>query len=164
MSPRPSLQVLPGLGQAEQEPRVAFCGHCGTRPGTDEPVTRVCASCHLGLIVTAAEGLAPQPGDAFLLVDGKLQICALSRRCEKLLGSAEAEAVNRQVTDLLIPADAESAGVESLITSIVHAARGDGTVRELVVRPSGEWGIRWFTRIGPCGATSAALMVLAPDG
>ena len=54
--------------------------------------------------------------------------------------------------------------MESLVSSIVHAARGDGTVHELVVRPSGEWGIRWFTRVGPCGATSAALIVLAPEG
>lgn len=164
MSTRPTLQVLPGLGEGRQEPYVAFCGHCAHRPDPDEPVTRVCTSCHLGLIVTAPASLAPHTGDAFLLVDGKLQICALSRACEKLLGSDEAEAVNRQVTDLLIPADAESAGVEALVSSIVHAARGDGTVHELVVRPSGEWGIRWFTRVGPCGATSAALVVLAPEG
>lgn len=164
MSPRPNLQVLPGLGEGRQEPYVAFCGHCAEPPDPDAPVTRVCTSCHLGLIVTAPASLAPQPGDAFLLVDGKLQICALSRRCEKLLGAAEAEAVNRQITDLLLPADAESAGVEALVSSIVHAARGDGTVHELIVRPSGEWGIRWSIRVGPCGATSAALIVLAPEG
>jgi hypothetical protein len=164
MSPRPNLQVLPGLGQGQEEPYVAFCGHCAQRPDPDAPVTRVCTTCHLGLIVTAPVSLAPHPGDAFLLVDGKLQICALSRKCEKLLGATEAEAVNQQVTDLLVPADAESAGVEALVSSIVHAARGDGAVHDLVVRPSGEWGIRWFTRVGPCGATSAALLVLAPEG
>jgi len=164
MSPRPNLQVLPGLGQGQQEPYVAFCGHCAQRPDPDAAITRVCTSCHLGVIVTAPASLVPKSGDAFLLVDGKLQICALSRGCEKLLGVGEAEAVKSQITDLLLPADAESAGVEALVSSIVHAARGDGTVHELVVRPAGEWGIRWFTRVGPCGATSAALIVLAPEG
>jgi PAS domain-containing protein len=158
---RPNLQVLPGLGEAE--PFVAFCGHCAARP---EPGagTRVCETCHLGLIISAPESLAPAANEAFLVVDGKLGICAVSRRAEKLLGAAETDVVNRQITEVLVPADAEAAGVESLVSLIVHAARGDGAVRDLVVRPGGEWGIRWFTRVGPCGAPSAALIVLAPDG
>ena len=161
MSP-PNLQVLPGLG--ESEPLISFCGHCASRPSAEEVSTRVCTSCHLGVIISAPETLAPAPGEPFLIVDGKLHICALSREAEKILGLVETDVVNRQLTDVLMPADAEAAGIEGLVSIVVHAARGDGTVRDLVVRQAGEWGIRWFTRIGPCGAPSAALMVLAPEG
>ena len=92
-----------------------------------------------------------------------MQICAVSRRAEKLLGAVEVETVGRPVAEILVPADAEVAGTESLATTIVHAARGDGSVDDFVLRPVGEWGIRWFTRVGPCG-NNAALIVLAPDG
>ncbi len=159
---RPHLQLLPGLGEAE--PYVSFCGHCAKRPNAEEAAARVCTSCHLGLIVAAPESLAPSAEEPFLIVDGKLQICAVSRRAEKILGSVETDVVNRQLTDVLLPADAEAAGIESLVSMVVHAARGDGAVHDLVVRPAGEWGIRWFTRVGPCGAPSAALIVLAPEG
>lgn len=159
---RPTLQVLPGLGDGE--PYVSFCGHCAKRPSPEEVATRVCTSCHLGLIISAPENLAPDPSEPFLIVDGKLQICAVSRKAEKVLGIAETDIVNQQLTDVLLPADAEATRIESLVSIVVHAARGDGTVHDLVVRPAGEWGIRWFTRVGPCGAPSAALIVLAPQG
>ena len=161
MNARPNLQVLPGL--SESEPFVAFCGHCAHQPEISETQNRVCSSCHLGLIVTAPASLVPTRKEPFLLVDGRMQICAVSRRAEKVLGHAETEIVNRPVVEILVPADAEAAGIESLATTIVHAARGDGNVKDLVLRPVGEWGIRWFTRVGPCGA-NAALIVLAPEG
>ncbi len=159
---RPHLQLLPGLGEAE--PYVSFCGHCAKRPTAEDAATRVCTSCHLGLIVSAPESMVPASSEPFVIVDGKLQICAVSRRAEKLLGSSETEIVNQRLTDILLPADAEASGIEHLVSIVVHAARGDGTVHDLVVRPSNEWGIRWFTRVGPCGAPSAALIVLAPEG
>lgn len=162
MSARPLLQVLPGY--ADVEPLVSFCGHCAHRPEPEHAGTRVCTSCHLGLIVSAPANIAPTTKEAFLLVDGRMQVCAVSRRAEKLLGAAEVETVGRPVSEILVPADAEVAGIESLGTTIVHAARGDGSVTDdFVLRPVGEWGIRWFTRVGPCG-NNAALIVLAPDG
>ncbi len=141
-----------------------FCGHCGKRPDPEGPAQRVCPSCQLGLVIGAPESVAPRQGEAFLVVDGKLQICAVSRGAEKVLGAAETEVVNQTLTDVLLPADAEAAGIESLVSTIVHAARGEGAARSLVVRPAGEWGIRWFARVGPCGAPSAALLVLALGG
>ena len=161
MSARPLLQVLPGF--ADVEPIVSFCGHCAHRPAAEDAGTRVCVNCHLGLIVSAPESIAPTTKEAFLLVDGRMQVCAVSRRAEKLLGAVEVETVGRPVAEILVPADAEVAGTQSLATTIVHAARGEGTVDDFVLRPVGEWGIRWFTRVGPCG-DSAALIVLAPGG
>lgn len=160
----PQLQVIPGFGETRAEPYVDFCGHCGRRAEAVTPATRVCGSCHLGLIVSAPESLAPGVEEPFLIVDGRLQVCAVSRRAERLLGLAESETVDRQLTDVLLPADAEAVGIEGFVSTIVHAARGDRIVRDLVVRPAGEWGIRWFTRIGPCAKPSAALIVLAPNG
>ncbi len=161
MSVRPNLQVLPGF--SDVEPFVSFCGHCAEQPDPGGTQTRVCSSCHLGLIVSAPASLVPSKKEPFLLVDGRMQICAVSRRAEKVLGAAETEIVNKPIVDVLVPADAEAAGIESLATTIVHAARGDGAVTDLVLRPVEEWGIRWFTRVGPCGA-NAALIVLAPEG
>lgn len=161
---RPQLQVLPGYGETDVEPYVDFCGHCGKRQEAAAPASRVCGNCHLGLIVSASGSLAPGAKEPFLIVDGRLQVCAVSRRAERLLGIAEADVVDRQLTDVLLPADAEAVGVEGFVSTIVHAARGDGIVRDLVVRPAGEWGIRWFTRIGPCATPSAVLIVLAPNG
>ena len=66
-----------------------------------------------------------------------MQICAVSRRAEKILGHAETEIVNRPVVEILVPADAEAAGIESLATTIVHAARGDGNVKDLVAAARG---------------------------
>ena len=159
---RPHLHVLPGLGQ--DEPYVSFCGHCAAQPEPADVDTRVCTSCHLGLIVSAPLSIVPSKGEAFLMVDGKLGICAISLKAERLLGVSEADLVNRQLIEILSPADAEASSTEHLVSIIAHAARGDGAVHDVVVRPTGEWGIRWFTRIGPCAAPSAALIVLAPGG
>jgi len=42
-------------------------------------------------------------------------------------------------------------------------ARGDGEVHDVVLRPTDEYGIRYWARIGPCGPPRAALLVLG-DG
>jgi hypothetical protein len=101
--------------------------------------------------------------DPFLLVDGQLSICAVSRLAEELLLTSETEVVNAHIGDLLVPADIEVAGPESLVNLIVHAARGTGETHHVVLRPAKEFGIRFWARIAPCGPPRAALIVLA-DG
>jgi hypothetical protein len=160
---RPRLVALPGHG--DRRPDVQFCGHCGRPPveADIQPVSRVCTRCGLGLMVAAPPEAAPSPRDPFLLVDGQLSICAVSRLAEELLLVDETEAVNSHIGDLLVPADAEIAGPESLVNLIVHAARGAGETRHVVLRPAKEFGIRFWARIAPCGPPRAALVVLA-DG
>ena len=70
--------------------------------------------------------------------------------------------VQDRLTEVLLPADGDLAGIEHMIATISHAVRGQETFDDLVVRPAREWGIRWFTRVGPCTAPSAALIVLDP--
>jgi hypothetical protein len=183
MSPRPNLVALPGQGAPQ--PEILFCGHCGRivqdRPDRPAPVaqltdrpsplahladrpspaSRVCDACHLGLLISAPRDVAPHPNDPFLLVDGSLSVCGLSRTAEKLLTVDEADAVNRPITEFLMPADAEIQGPESFVSILLHAARGEGEARDCVVRPTQEWGIRFWARVGPCGPPRAALLVLA---
>jgi hypothetical protein len=122
----------------------------------------VCGSCGLGLILAAREDLAPKAGDAFVVLDRSLSVCAVSEAAERLLAVSEPDAVNRHVTDLLVPADAENpdGGGQSLSLAVVWAARGDGGTGRVVVRPANTFGIRLTARIASCGPPRAALLVL----
>ena len=129
-----------------------------------QPASRVCTRCGLGLLVSASPDAAPTPQDPFLLVDGQLSICAVSRLAEELLLTSETDVVNSHIGDLLVPADIEIGGAESLVNRIMHAARGGpGETHHVVLRPAKEFGIRFWARIAPCGPPRAALVVLA-DG
>ena len=164
MIERPRLVALPGHGD-HSRPNVHFCGHCGRPPlqADIQPASRVCTRCGLGLLVSAAPDAAPTPQDPFLLVDGQLSICAVSRLAEQLLLTSETDVVNSHIGDLLVPADIEIGGPESLVNRIMHAARGPGETHHVVLRPAKEFGIRFWARIAPCGPPRAALVVLA-DG
>lgn len=143
---------------------MAFCSHCGTRSPTSTnhatPGSRVCGECGLGLILEAGDDIAPHTGDAFLVLDRVLSICAVSRGAELLLATCEPDAVNRHITELLMPADAEAAGGESLSVAVVWAVRGEGGIRTTTVRPANTFGIRLTARIAGCGPPRAALLVL----
>jgi hypothetical protein len=59
-----------------------------------------------------------------------------------------------------MPAEAEHPSGQSLPLAVAWAARGDGTIRKVVVRPANTFGIRLTARIGPCGPPQGALLVL----
>ena len=159
---RPALRLLTPLEREAPAPLVSFCSHCGTRPAPNSAsaVSRVCASCGLGLILESRADVAPHAGGAFLVLDRSLAVCAVSRAAERLLATREPDAVNRHITDLLMPADAEVKGGDSLSVSVAWAARGDGGIRTTVVRPANTFGIRLTARIASCGPPRAALLVL----
>ncbi len=162
---RPALRLVVAPDLEPAAPSVTFCSHCGSRPpgsGTSSkmPASRVCGSCGLGLLIEAAEGAAPQAGDAFLVLDRALSVCAVSRGAEQLLATSEPDVVNRHISDLLMPAEAEDEGAESLSVAVAWAARGDEGTRRAVVRPANTFGIRLTARIAACGPARAALVVL----
>jgi hypothetical protein len=163
MTERPRLVALPGF--VDRAPDVQFCGHCGHAAVSDiaAPASRVCGRCELGLLIGAPPKLAPAPSDPFLLVDSTLSVCGMSALAEELIGVQETEAVNHHITEFLVPADAEASGPGDLVNLLVHAARGEGEVHDVVLRPTDEYGIRYWARIGPCGPPRAALLVLG-DG
>lgn len=115
----------------------------------------------MGVLLTAPVDAAPDPKDPFLVVDSSLTVCALSKQAEKLLGVVETDAVNRHITEFLAPADTEISGGQTLAALIAWAARGDGALRHVVVRPANTFGVRYWARVGPCGPPSAALLVIA---
>jgi hypothetical protein len=122
--------------------------------------SRVCGDCGLGLLLEARADVAPNAGNAFLVLDRALAVCAVSHGAERLLATREPDAVNRHVTDLLMPAGAEENGSESLSVAVAWAARGDGGTRTAVVRPANTFGIRLTARISSCGPPRAALVIL----
>lgn len=156
----PHLRLVPAV--AEPQPQKTFCGHCGAEPETDIH-GRVCGSCGLGVLLTANADAAPSPTDPFMVVDGSLCVCAVSRLAEELLGTDETEAVNRHLSEFLVPADAEAASAENLMDLVINAAGESAEARVAVVRPPDEFGIRFRVQVGACGPPRAALLVLS-DG
>ena len=160
---RPALRLLSTALERVQPPQlVSFCSHCGSRPGPEAAAarSRVCGTCGLGLILESQGDVAPDAGDAFLVLDRSLAVCAVSRAAEHLLATSEPDAVNRHVTDLLMPAGAEETVGQSLGLAVASAARGDGGTRTTVVRPANSFGIRLTARIAGCGPPRAALVML----
>lgn len=160
-SSRPALRLVTPLEHEAPAPLVAFCSHCGARPAAAANTSsRVCASCGLGLILESPADVAPSAGDAFLVLDHSLAVCAMSEAAERLLAASEPDVVNRHVSDLLIPAGAEEKNGTGLSAAVAWAARGDVGTRTTVVRPANTFGIRLTARIASCGPPRAALLVL----
>jgi len=162
---RPALRLVHTRELEPAAPSVPFCSHCGTRPSVSAeaahaPGSRVCGACGLGLMIEAAEDVAPHTGDAFLVLDRALSVCAVSHGAERLLATREPDIVNRHMSELLMPADAEEARGDSLSAAVAWAARGDGATRTAIVRPANTFGIRLTARIAACGPPRAALLVL----
>lgn len=159
---RPALTLVPQSAPETTAPSVWFCGHCGSRPDpTDSggPASRVCDDCGLGLLLQSSGDVAPNSGDAFLVLDSSLSVCAVSGAAEELLASKETDAVNHHITELLVPADAEAQGHENLAVAVTWAARGDGQTRRVFVRPANTFGLRLSARIASCGPPRAALLL-----
>jgi hypothetical protein len=156
----PHLRLVPAV--AEPRPQKTFCGHCGEEPSSDIH-GRVCESCGLGVLLSANADAAPGPNDPFMIVDGSLCVCAVSRVAEELLGTDETEAVNRHLSEFLVPADAEASGPENLMDLVINAASDTAEAHVAVVRPPDEFGIRFRVQVGACGPPRAALLVLS-DG
>ena len=160
-SNRPLLRLVPDPG-AEPVPFVSFCGHCGEAPQTPmAALARVCALCGLGVVISASADLAPRKGEAFVIVDRQLKLCGLSRGAERVLGVDEPDAVHRHVSDFLEPADAEAGKGDELLQGIIASAAIDiAPPHNIVVRPTGEYGVRYAARVGSCGPPEGALIVL----
>jgi len=115
----------------------------------------------MGLLLETRCDAVPFPDDAFLVVDSRLMVQALSRQAEALLGHSELDVIGRPVADFLAPAEAEADGPQELIDLLRAASSDNDEIRSLSVRPRGAFGIRVNARITPCGPPRAALVVLS---
>ena len=158
-SRRGVLALVPSPAPEPSQPKISFCSHCGARPVTEHRSSRVCESCALGLILESRADVAPAVGGAFLVLDDSLSVCAVSRAAERLLATQETDAVNRHITELVVPAEAEAQGPANLAVAVTWAARGDDASRTVVVRPTNTFGVRMTARISSCGPPRAALIV-----
>lgn len=162
MNQRSALTLVSG-GRDHPETFRWFCGHCAApSPGgaAPPPTARVCSRCGLGLLLETRDDAVPDPRDAFLVVDSRLLVQAMSREAQTLLGLAEEDAVDRPVSELLVPADAEGESRGGLAAAIVEAASGDGPDGRAFIRPWNTFGVRMRARIATCGPPRAALIVL----
>ncbi len=114
----------------------------------------------MGVLLRTRTDVAPSGDVGFVVADAALSVQAVSARAEAMLGVREVDAVNRHLTELLIPADAEALGPRSLAEAITFAASGVEEPMQAVVRPAGMFGIRLPVRIAACGPPAAALLVL----
>lgn len=115
------------------------------------------------LLETRADAV-PAGDDAFVVVDSQLLVQAVSREAQRLLAVTEERAVDTPVTELLISADAESAGRTGFSTAIAEAAQGlEPAVTRSFVRPWNTFGVRMRAMIAMCGPPRAALIVLADE-
>jgi hypothetical protein len=111
------------------------------------------------VLLEADAEAAPATGGAFMVLDHTLSVCAVSASAERLLATRETEAVNRHITELLVPADAEVRGPSNLAAAVTWAATGDPTVRTVTVRPANVFGVRLTARVTSCSPPRAALLV-----
>jgi hypothetical protein len=158
---RAALRLVP-LEEHPRSEQAPFCGHCGVHPATplSSGGSRVCRDCGLGLILEADVEVAPHPGDAFLVFDGYLSVCAVSSVAEQLLAMTEMDLVTRHISEVLIPADVEAQSTSNLASAVMWAAHGDDVIRRMFVRPASTFGVRLSARIASCGPANAALVVL----
>ncbi|MDQ6777057.1 MAG: hypothetical protein M3071_12775 [Actinomycetota bacterium] len=163
---RGALALVPRVHEV-QGPTIWFCGHCGARPSAAGPPAldaRVCESCGLGLLLETTADAAPDAGGAFLVLDGSLSVCAVSRGAEELLATNETDAVNHHVIELLVPADSEARSGTKLAAAVSAAALGADEARTVFVRPVNLFGVRLRARIVHCGPPQAALLAFELPG
>ena len=160
---RTALKLVSG-GLDSVENYLWFCGHCAApapNGAAPPPTARVCTSCGLGLLLETREDAVPDSRDAFLVVDARMLIQAMSREAQTLLGLTEEMAIDKPVAELLVPADAEAQGRTGFAAAIAQAAGGeDPDTARAVVRPWNTFGVRMRARIATCGPPRAALIVL----
>ena len=140
-----------------------FCGYCGAVPAfvaAPAPGARVCEECRSGLLLEARSEMAPNPDEAFLVLDARLTVQALSIHAERMLAVSEPDATNRPVTELLVDANAEGSDDHSFANALARVTADGEESHRSIVRPRGTFGVRLRARISICGPPRATLIVL----
>jgi hypothetical protein len=116
------------------------------------------------MLLETREDAVPSENDAFIVVDSRMLVQAVSREAQQLLAVTEEDAIDTPVSELLISADAESTDRGSFAGSIAEAAQGlEPETARSFVRPWNTFGVRMRAKIAMCGPPRAALIVLGND-
>jgi hypothetical protein len=152
------LQLVTERAVASQD--ISFCAHCGTQPEQGKTTSsRICSQCGLGLVLRARGDTAPQSDEAFLVVDGALAVCAVSREAEVLLDTSEPHAIGTFLGQFFVPAAVTDRLTENFFALVRRAAHRSAPPRHSAVRRAGG-DERYIARVGWCGKPSAALVVV----
>ncbi len=160
---RPELRLVHDASPSAPLEWQWFCGHCAAPSASNAPplpTARVCPSCGMGLLLETPAVVAPARSDAFLVVDSRLLVQAVSEQAESLLSLSEGEAVNRPAVALLAPADAEAGQTSRFVAAVGEAVGGSDEPASVFVRPWNTFGVRMRARVAACGPPRAALVVL----
>jgi hypothetical protein len=111
------------------------------------------------VLLRARSDEVPAVHAPYLIVDASLAVQALSQTAESYLGITEEVAVNRHITELLIPADRSAGGSANLAAALSKAAGGNPVPSHAMVSRSNTFGERIQVRISACGPPPAALVV-----
>jgi PAS domain-containing protein len=114
----------------------------------------------MGLVLQTHPDVAPASGDAFLVCDARLRVCALSRGAEDLLGIGEPHAIHRPVDDLVTGVARGPDGLPALPGLLREAAAGLVAIARTTVAPWGRRADACPARVGACGGPPAALLLL----
>jgi hypothetical protein len=169
-APRRAPAALSGAAGTvrTQRPWIAFCARCGLPPtsasasaGATAPTafSRVCRRCGMGLMLRAPDDVAPAAGEAFLVVDRALAVCAVSETAEPAVGVTEPFAIGRLISELVVP-EATASGADGLLMLVRRAVLDGGPPRRTSARLATEETDPVTVRIGPCGPPRAALIAL----
>jgi PAS domain-containing protein len=168
MAPRarsdPGRRPLRAVEGASVAPSIAFCARCGAPPpdGGRLKGSRVCQRCCLGLVLRASADVAPEPDEAFLVIDPALTISALSLRAERLLAVSETAAVGRPLSAFVTPA---AEGFEAALRAAAsNSAPNSRRVEHVLGWAGGAGGPPRRMRVGPCEPPPAAVLVVRAGG
>ena len=158
-SPRMALKLLDPSPPSSLH---AFCARCGAPPARNPAQSalresRVCAHCGLGLVLRTP--LAVDRDSPFLVVDRALEVSAVARSAESMLGLDERHALGLAVGALLRCA----LGSEEFAALLRDAVLGGGNPEGVDCWLNDEQhGEPLRVRVGPCGPPPGALLVFDP--
>jgi hypothetical protein len=112
--------------------------------------------CELGTVLRAPPGLRPRFDEAFVIVDERLHLQAVSRHAEALLMISEPTVVALPITDVLFP----EGGPPALAGVIEEVVGGSSLGSTLKLRAADDPLRAFAVRVVPCGPPRAALLVL----
>ena len=156
----PSLRLIRGAHDADDWPRFSGGSALPERDELEPSLERACGSYGMGLLLETRLDAFPSHDEAFLVIDSRLTVQALSGEAATLLGVVEEDVLDSPVAQLLGPADTEAREPEDFLYLLRRASTDSDERHSVFVRPRNQFGVRLVARIAPCGPPRGALVLL----
>jgi hypothetical protein len=145
------------------DPSHLFCSYCGYPPRGlwRAPAHRVCMRCEMGVLLEAPAGEGPRYDDAFVIVDRRLAVQAVSRLAEMALSIEEPAGLDAPLEDFLI-CNHDDHDRDELAALVELAFAGAEPSNRIDLRAVSRPEVRFQGRVARCGPPPGALLVLTP--